>query len=115
MNRPNVIFVLSDQHRAQTTGYSGNEDIKTPNIDKLSRESISFATAVSGNPICSPYRASLMTGQYPISHGVFVNDVCLYKNIKDDTVTFAQAFKNSGYGVLQPSWTQLTVHFLLNS
>ncbi len=93
MNKPNVVFVFSDQHRAEATGYSGNKDVISPNLDKLAQESISFSTAVSGNPVCSPYRASLITGQYPLTHGVFLNDVCL----SNSAVSIAQAFKDSGY------------------
>lgn len=91
--KPNVVFVFSDQHRAEATGYNGNKDVKTPNLDRLASESISFSTAVSGNPVCSPYRASLMTGQYSLTHGVFVNDVCLSNN----AVSIAQAFSQAGY------------------
>lgn len=93
IDKPNVVFVFSDQHRAEATGYAGNRDVKTPNLDKLVTESICFSTAVSGNPVCSPYRASLMTGQYPLTHGVFVNDVCL----SDDSISIANAFSQAGY------------------
>jgi len=93
MKKPNVIFVFSDQHRAEACGYAGNPDVKTPNMDHLAGESISFTHAVSGMPVCCPYRASLMTGQYPHHHGVFVNDVCL----SDRAVSIAQAFHDGGY------------------
>lgn len=91
--RPNVVFVFSDQHRAEATGYAGNPDVKTPNMDKLAKDSINFTTAVAGNPVCCPYRASLITGQYSLTHGVFVNDVCL----GNSAVSIAEAFKNAGY------------------
>lgn len=76
-NRPNVIFVFGDQWRAQATGYAGDPNVRTPNLDALARESVNFTHAVAGCPVCSPYRASLLTGQYPLTHGVFVNDVPL--------------------------------------
>lgn len=91
--KPNVIFVFSDQHRAEATGYFGNKDVKTPNLDILKQESISFSTAVSGMSVCCPARASLITGQYPLTHGVFVNDVCL----NNCAVSMAQAFQQGGY------------------
>lgn len=91
--RPNVIYVFSDQHRAQACGYRGNPDVKTPNMDRLAKESVDFTLAVSGMPVCCPYRASFLTGQYPHHHGVFVNDVCL----NSDAVSIAQAFKMGGY------------------
>jgi len=93
MKNPNVIFVLGDQWRAQATGYSGNKNIKTPNLDKLSSESINFTHAVSSCPVCSPYRASLMTGQRPLTHGVFVNDVYLQPR----STSIAEAFSSANY------------------
>ena len=91
--KPNIIFVFSDQHRAQAVGYNGNEDVKTPNLDQLKQESISFSNAISGNPVCSPYRASLLTGQYPQTHGVFVNDV----QLNPEVTSIAKVLKNEGY------------------
>src|SRR5215510_2309325 len=61
--RPNVVFVLADQWRAQATGYAGDPNVKTPNLDALERSSVNFTHAVSSNPVCSPCRASLLTGQ----------------------------------------------------
>ncbi|MCL2833423.1 MAG: sulfatase [Treponema sp.] len=90
---PNVIYIFSDQQRAQDCGYAGNPDIKTPNMDALSRQSVSFRLAVSGSPVCSPYRASLLTGQYPLTHKIIANDVCL----GNDFVSLAQAFTSGGY------------------
>jgi len=93
MKSPNVVFVFADQWRAQATGYAGNPVVKTPNLDALAGESVDFTHAVSGCPVCSPYRASLLTGQYPLTHGVFVNDVCL----SHDVVSLADAFNHAGY------------------
>jgi len=91
--RPNVLFLLADQWRAQATGYAGDPNARTPHIDRLARESVSFTGAVSGCPVCSPYRASLLTGRYPLTHGVFMNDVCL----GTEAVSLAQAFAGAGY------------------
>ncbi|OHB72752.1 MAG: sulfatase [Planctomycetes bacterium RBG_13_63_9] len=91
--RPNVLFLLADQWRAQATGYAGDPNVKTPRLDALARQSTNFTNAVSGCPVCSPYRGSLMTGRYPLSHGVFLNDVCL----NNDAVSLAQAFNAAGY------------------
>jgi arylsulfatase A-like enzyme len=93
MKKQNVIIVFGDQWRKQATGYSGNNVVKTPNIDKLAKQSVNFDNAVAGCPVCSPYRASLLTGQYPQTHGVFVNDVCL----SNKATSIADAFKNAGY------------------
>ncbi len=91
--KPNLVFVFADQWRAQATGYAGNKDVKTPNLDKLAQQSINFCNAVSSCPVCSPYRASLITGQYPLTHGVFLNDLLL----SDRAVSVAQAYKRAGY------------------
>jgi arylsulfatase A-like enzyme len=90
---PNVVFVFGDEWRAQATGYAGDPNVKTPHLDRLADESVRFTTAVSNCPVCSPYRASLLTGQYPLSHGVFVNDVHLEHRVP----SMADGFKAAGY------------------
>jgi len=76
-SRPNIVFIFADQMRAQATGYAGNPDVKTPNLDSLARQGVTFTTAVSNCPVCTPYRASLLTGRYPLSTGLFMNDIRL--------------------------------------
>ena len=93
IKQPNVFFVFGDQWRAQATGYAGNPTVRTPNLDRLAGESVNFTHAVAGCPVCSPYRASLLTGQYPLTHGVFVNDVYLQPNRH----SLADAFAENGY------------------
>ncbi|MCY4063421.1 MAG: sulfatase-like hydrolase/transferase [Chloroflexi bacterium] len=90
---PNVVFLLTDQWRLQALGYAGNTQVKTPNIDQLARESTSFKHAISGYSVCCPWRASFLTGQYPLTHGVIVNDV----PIAGDPVGLGDAFKKEGY------------------
>jgi len=72
--RPNLLFVFADQWRAQATGYAGDPNVATPNLDRFAAASLNFTNAVSGCPVCSPYRASLMTGVYPNRHRMMVND-----------------------------------------
>ncbi|NOY57645.1 MAG: sulfatase-like hydrolase/transferase, partial [Calditrichaeota bacterium] len=91
--RPNIVYVFPDQWRAQATGYNGDPNAKTPHLDALAMESCNFTDAVSGCPVCSPYRASLLTGQYPLTHGVFLNDV----QLNDDAVTIAKVLGKAGY------------------
>ena len=93
MTRPNVVFVFADQMRAQATGYAGNPDARTPALDRLASQSANFVNAVSGHPVCCPYRASLMTGQYPLTHGVYINDVPL----ETDAPALAEVFAAHGY------------------
>ena len=91
--RPNLVFVFADQWRAQATGYAGDPNAITPNIDSLAKKSVNFTTAVSCYPVCSPYRASLMTGQYPLTHGVFLNDV----QLGNCETSIAMAYNAAGY------------------
>ena len=90
---PNVLFVLADEWRAQATGYNGDENAHTPTLDRLASESVNFQNAVSGTPVCCPSRASLQTGQYPLRHSVFINDV----ELKPNGPTLAQVFAQAGY------------------
>ena len=91
--KPNVLILLTDQWRAQATGYAGDPNVTTPNLDSLAAKSINFKNAVSGMPVCSPFRASLLTGQRPLTHGVFMNDVQLDTN----AVTMGKVFAKEGY------------------
>jgi len=74
-------------------GYQGDPNVKTPNIDKFARESANIVNAVSGMPVCTPHRASLLTGQRPLTHGLFMNDV----QLDTAAVTIAEVLANEGY------------------
>ncbi|MFP4055066.1 MAG: sulfatase [Phycisphaerae bacterium] len=76
-DRPNLVFVFADQWRAQALGYAGDPNVHTPNLDRFACENLQFTRATSGCPVCSPWRATLMTGVYPHRHGMTVNDQCL--------------------------------------
>ena len=91
--RPNVLFVLTDEWRGQALGYAGDVNANTPTLDRLASQSVSFTDAISGFPLCCPFRASLITGQYPLTNGVFINDVPL----QPKGVTLGEAFKRAGY------------------
>ena len=90
---PHVLILHTDQWRAQALGYAGDPNVKTPNIDRLAGESANLFNAVSGMPVCTPHRASLMTGQRPLTHGLFMNDVQLDTN----AITLAEVFVGAGY------------------
>jgi arylsulfatase A-like enzyme len=90
---PNIVFVFADQMRAQATGYAGDPNAITPTLDRLVSQSVHMTRAVSGYPVCCPARASLITGQYPQTHGVFVNDVQLGQG----ATSIAQACADAGY------------------
>lgn len=93
MNRPNIVYILTDQMRAQATGYAGDQNVKTPFLDQMARRSINMSSTVSVCPICTPSRACLMSGQYPLTHGLFMNDLCL----PDTGNSLAQTLKREGY------------------
>jgi len=91
--RPNVLLIIADEWRAQATPWNGDINVATPVLSRFAHESICFDNAVSNLPVCCPARASLMTGQYPLTHGVFINDV----ELKPKGSTLAEAFRNAGY------------------
>ncbi|MFA6546868.1 MAG: sulfatase-like hydrolase/transferase [Limisphaerales bacterium] len=68
--KPNLVFILTDNQGAWTLGCYGNPDIRTPHIDKLAAEGVRFTRALSSNPVCSPTRATFLTGLIPSQHGV---------------------------------------------
>lgn len=91
--KPNVIFILTDQWRASALGYNGNEVVKTPHLDAFAKEAVNFRNAVSVNPVCTPYRASLLTGRYPTTTGMFLNDLYL----PPEELTMAEIYQQAGY------------------
>lgn len=91
--KPNVLIILGDQWRSSAVGYAGNADVITPHLDSLANESIVFTNAVSVLPACTPYRASLLTGQYPLTHGAFQND----RPLVNEALTMAEVYKDAGY------------------
>lgn len=68
--KPNILFILTDNQAASLIGTYGNPDIKTPNIDQLATDGIKFTNAYAVNGMCSPTRATLMTGLMPSQHGL---------------------------------------------
>lgn len=91
--QPNVIFILTDQWRASALGYAGNDVVKTPELDKFAQSAVNFSNAVSVCPVCTPYRASLLTGRYPTSTGMFLNDVYL----PSEELCMAEIYKEANY------------------
>jgi len=69
-SRRNVVLIMTDNHGAWTLGCYGNPDIRTPHIDRLASEGVRFTRAFSCNAVCSPTRATYLTGLLPSQHGV---------------------------------------------
>ena len=63
--RPNILWICTDQQRYDTIGALGNDAIRTPNLDRLASEGVAFKRAYSQSPVCTPSRASFLTGRYP--------------------------------------------------
>src|SRR6056297_2272789 len=91
--KPNVLFILTDQWRASSLGYEGNTVVKTPMLDEFASESVNFTNTVSVCPVCTPYRASLLTGRYPTTTGMFLNDIYL----PSDELCMAEIYTEAGY------------------
>lgn len=69
-SRPNIVFILTDDQGYWALGAAGNQEIITPNLDRLAAEGIRFENFFCASPVCSPARASLLTGRIPSQHGV---------------------------------------------
>lgn len=91
--KPNIVFIFADQMRAQAMGCAGDPNVKTPALDRLAGESLNFTNTVSNCPVCTPYRACLLTGQYPLTHGLFMNDL----HLSDNGHSIAQELGRDGY------------------
>ena len=68
--RPNILFVLTDDQGAWAMRCAGNTDIYTPNLDRLAKQGTRFDNFFCASPVCSPARASILTGRIPSRHGV---------------------------------------------
>jgi choline-sulfatase len=91
--KPNILFILSDQHSPHFLGYSGNPTVNTPNLDKLAEEGMVFDNAYCQNPLCVPSRSSLITGRYSRSIGIYHNNHILEAN----SPTIPRILGASGY------------------
>ena len=90
---PNIIFILTDDHRWDAMSSMGHPFIKTPHLDRLAEEGILFENAFVTTSLCSPSRASFLTGLYPHRHGVVTN----HTPWDNRNVTFLELLKTKGY------------------
>jgi arylsulfatase A-like enzyme len=91
--RPNLIYVFADQLRAQSCGYAGDARAQTPNLDAFAAQGVNFTNAVSGHPVCAPYRASLLTGKYTTGTGMVINELRINPNQR----CLAHVLTDAGY------------------
>ncbi len=92
-DRPNILLVLTDQHRYDTLGCYGAELCETPNIDRLAAHGVRFSRAFTSTVPCSPSRAALFTGVYPHKNGVRVNN----QRVNPDIPNLASELSAAGY------------------
>jgi choline-sulfatase len=91
--RPNVLFIMADQFRADCLGVNGNKIIRTPNLDRLAAQSANFTHTFVQAPVCVPSRISFFTGRYPHSHKNRVN----YTPCDSREVMIAKILQQAGY------------------
>ncbi|ACT04222.1 sulfatase [Paenibacillus sp. JDR-2] len=92
MKKPNILLITSDQQHWNTLGYFNNE-LSTPNLDRLIKAGTTFTRAYCPNPTCTPSRASIITGQYPSQHGAWT----LGTKLLEDRHFVGEDFNSAGY------------------
>jgi arylsulfatase len=90
---PNILLVMSDQHRADMIGCAGDTSMHTPTLDRLAGEGVRFSRVSCQGPLCMPSRASFMTERYVRDHGVYTN----WEEISQDCPTYTKALREAGY------------------
>ncbi len=92
MNKPNVLWIMADQLRADCPGFMGNKIVQTPNLDSIASEGVVFTKAFCQSPACMASRASLFTGRYPST--VRVRGMGI---LPPSETTFAEMLRKDGY------------------
>lgn len=93
--RPNIVFILVDDLRWDELGIAGHPYLRTPNIDRIGREGVRFRNAFLTTPLCSPSRASFLTGQYARTHGI--TDNTNRSAASHRLITFPLLLQRAGY------------------
>jgi len=92
-HRPNIILILTDDHRFDAMGFMGHPFLETPNMDRMAREGVHLANASVTTSLCSPSRASILTGMYAHNHGVIDN----YNPVPASLEFFPEYLQKGGY------------------
>ncbi len=95
VRRPNIIFIMSDDHAFQAVSAYGDSLIKTPNIDRIGREGVRFSNCFVTNSLCSPSRAVILSGMYSHLSGARDNSFCM--RMDSGVVTFPMLLQKAGY------------------
>jgi hypothetical protein len=93
LQRPNILFILTDDQRWDALSIAGHKQLKTPNIDRLGNEGVLFKNAFCTTSLCSPSRASILSGLYAHTHGVVNN----FTEYPDNLKSFPQVLQDAGY------------------
>lgn len=92
--KPNLLFVFDDQHSHDVLGCYGDAQVISPNLDRLAKQGARFNYCISSDPVCTPTRGTLLTGQHPLYNGAFTNDVRLLTN---NGPSIAEVLRREGY------------------
>ena len=108
MRQPNIILFMADQLRFDALGCYGNNQIHTPNIDRLALNGSIFDNHFVQNPVCSPSRCTVLTGRYPKNHGTRDNGIPL----RDEEITLPEVLRDNGYVTAAIGKMHITTQFL---
>jgi choline-sulfatase len=106
MARPNVVFVIADQHRWDFMGYEGNGMTYTPHLDRLAAAGTLFRAAYTTSPLCCPSRAAIASGRYGMNSGCFTN----LHQLPPGTPSFVEQFRRQGYRTCAIGKTHMEIH-----
>lgn len=111
-SRPNLLYIFADQMRGMDMHCAGNEQLHTPNLDRLAEQGMRLTHAYANTPVCTASRAMLLTGLYPAVNGVVANDLPLPTDLPSLGDIFHSAGYRTGYigkwhldGVPRSKWT----------
>ncbi len=93
MKKPNILYIMTDQHRFDSLSCTGNRGVRTPNIDSIAESGANFRNACTPSPVCAPARAAIFSGQYPPGCGVTGN----WLPFNGNQVLMTDQLKRAGY------------------
>ena len=96
-DRPNILYIMTDQHRADWLGCAGHPVVRTPNIDSIAARGTRMTQFHVTTPVCMPNRGAIFTGRYPSVNGLRHNGLPL----PEDTITFVDILRDAGYHTAQ--------------
>ena len=97
-DRPNLLFIFTDEQRADTMAAYGNNDIRTPNLNLLSKQSFVFENAYASQPVCTSSRSTILTGTYPHTNGCTSNNIALHRDAKTIAEMVSGDYRRGYYG-----------------